>query len=113
MLYTDPDNTIRITRGDTARINVDLKNSSGETYELLESDILIFSVKRTIESDEYCIQKQIIGSNMFYFKPEDTNKLDFRKYKYDVQLVTENEEVYTVIEPSTFEVMPEVTTTWQ
>lgn len=113
MLYTDPDNTIRITRGDTARINVDLKNSSGETYELLESDILIFSVKRTIESDEYCIQKKIIGSNMFYFKPEDTNKLDFRKYKYDVQLVTENREVYTVIEPSTFEVMPEVTTTWQ
>lgn len=39
----------------------------------------------------------------------DTNTLDFGKYKYDVQLTTESEEVYTIIEPSIFEILPEVT----
>lgn len=112
MLYIESDNTIRLTRGDTARINVTLVDSSGEPYEMQNDDLLILSVKKTVKTDTYYFQKQISGSSMFYIKPEDTNDLDFGKYKYDVQLVT-NDEVYTIIEPSTFEIMSEVTTTWQ
>lgn len=112
MLYIESDNTIKLTRGDTARITVNLKTSTGEDYELLDDDELILSVKKSVISDCYLLQKKITGTETFYLKPEDTNDINFGKYKYDVQLVT-NEEVYTIIEPSTFEVMPEVTTTWQ
>ena len=42
------------------------------------------------------------------FPPADTHELDFGKYVYDVELTT-GTDVYTVIEPSCFEVMKEVT----
>lgn len=111
MLYIES-NTIRLTRGDTAKISIDLVDSTGEKYEMQDTDELILSIKKTIKDEDYCLQKKINGSNMFYFKPEDTNALEFAKYKYDVQLVT-NGEVYTVIEPSTFEILKEVTVEWQ
>lgn len=112
MLYIKSGNWICLTRGDTARITVDIIDSFEEQHEIKDDDILILSVKETTRSDNYCLQKKIIGSNMFYIKPEDTEHMNFQKYKYDVQLVTNND-VYTVIEPSTFEILPEVTTTWQ
>lgn len=112
MLHIEADNTIRLTRGDTARITISLEDDSGNGYEMQDTDELILSVKLNIRDEQYALQKTVTGSNMFYLKPEDTGKLAFKKYVYDVQLVT-NGEVYTVIEPSTFEILKEVTVEWQ
>lgn len=109
MLYID-DKTIKLTRGDTARLTVPIINlaDNGE-YTMESGDILYFTVKKTAKDTDFLFQKSVTGSNSIHIKPEDTANLSFGKYKYDVQLTTATGDVYTVIEPSTFEVMEEIT----
>ena len=109
MLYID-DKTIKLTRGDTARLTVPIVNlaNNGE-YTMESGDILYFTVKKTAKDTEFLFQKSVTGSNSIHIRPEDTADLSFGKYKYDVQLTTATGDVYTVIEPSTFEVMEEIT----
>lgn len=109
MLYID-DKTIKLTRGDTARLTVPIINlaNNGE-YTMESGDILYFTVKKTAKDSDFLFQKSVTGSNSIHIRPEDTADLSFGKYKYDVQLTTATGDVYTVIEPSTFEVMEEIT----
>lgn len=109
MLYID-DKTIKLTRGDTARLTVPIVNlaNNGE-YTMESGDILYFTVKKTAKDSDFLFQKSVTGSNSIHISPEDTADLSFGKYKYDVQLTTATGDVYTVIEPSTFEVMEEIT----
>jgi hypothetical protein len=109
MLYID-DKTIKLTRGDTARLTVPIVNlaNNGE-YTMESGDILYFTVKKTAKDSDFLFQKSVTGSNSIHIRPEDTADLSFGKYKYDVQLTTATGDVYTVIEPSTFEVMEEIT----
>ena len=109
MLYID-DKIIKLTRGDTARLTVPIINlaNNGE-YTMESGDILYFTVKKTAKDTDFLFQKSVTGSNSIHIRPEDTAALSFGKYKYDVQLTTATGDVYTVIEPSTFEVMEEIT----
>lgn len=109
MLYID-DKIIKLTRGDTARLTVPIINlaNNGE-YTMESGDILYFTVKKTAKDTDFLFQKSVTGSNSIHIRPEDTADLSFGKYKYDVQLTTATGDVYTVIEPSTFEVMEEIT----
>lgn len=110
MLYTNDDGSISLTRGDTARLTVDIENElTSEKYIINEQDVLTLSIKKSIKDDTYLVQKVITGSNMFHIEPEDTSDLAFGKYKYDVQLTTSDGDVFTVIEPNTFEILTEVT----
>lgn len=110
MLYIKEDGTIRLTRGDTARLTVPITNSTNNSeYEMQTDDTLYFSVKKSAKESEYLFQKIADGSNSIHIEPEDTAGLSFGKYKYDVQLTTAAGDVYTVIEPSVFEVMEEIT----
>lgn len=111
MLYVEADNTVRLTRGDTAYLQVPIVNDvTLEPYIVAEDDTLILSVKRTVKDTEVCFQKTVKGTDIFHIKPEDTRQCEFGKYKYDVQLTTSSGEVYTVIEPTCFEILTEVTT---
>lgn len=110
MLYIRDDGTIRLTRGDTARLSVPIKNSSNdEEYTMQSGDNLYFTVKKSAKDVEPLLQKVVTGSNVFHIKPEDTKTFPFGKYKYDVQITTASGDVYTVIEPTTFEIMEEIT----
>ena len=110
MLYINDDGTIRLTRGDTARLSVPIKNLVNNDEYIMESDDeLYFTVKKTAKDAEPLLQKVIKGSNTIHIKPEDTKTFSFGKYKYDAQLITASGDVYTVIEPTTFEVMEEIT----
>ena len=109
MLYILQDNTIRLTRGDTAHLTVPIVTSSGEEYNMSANDTLTFSVKKTVNDTRYIIHKTVVGSNLLKLEPRDTDSLEFMKYKYDIQLTTEDGDVYTVVDTSTFEILPEVT----
>lgn len=110
MLYVLEDGTIRLTRGDTARLTVDIINDlTKESYAMSQKDELTLTVKANVKSNDIIFQKKVIGSNSFIIDPSDTSSASFGKYKYDVQLNTELGDVYTVIEPSTFEILTEVT----
>lgn len=110
MLYIESNNVIRLTRGDTAKLTVPIENDLDNTsYEMDERDILTFTIKKSVKDNEHLIQKVVTGSNNFHIKPEDTDSLPFGKYIYDVQLTTSGGDVYTVIEPTSFEILSEVT----
>lgn len=110
MLYVSTDGSISLTRGDTARLSVAIHNSITVTdYDMQPNDTLTLSVKKSVRNDELCFQKVSHGANTFRIDPEDTKSLSFGKYVYDVQLTTENSEVYTIIEPSKFVILEEVT----
>lgn len=110
MLIVNSDNSIELTRGDTARLAVNLEQEDGRDYEMQPGDVLTLSLKKSVKDTVIVMQKVITGGNVFYIQPEDTAMLEFAKYKYDVQLTTEAGEVYTVITPAVFKITAEVTT---
>lgn len=107
MLYIEG-TTIRMTRGDTVYLNVPL-TSATEAYEMRSNDTLTLSVKKTTRDTAYVFQKVLTGTQSFHIEPSDTADLAFGKYLYDVELKTSDGDVYTVIPPSTLELLAEVT----
>lgn len=104
------DNTIKLTRGDTARFSIDITNDITESdYTFSKDDTLKFTVKKRVKDEASLISKTSIGTTLFHIKPEDTNGMAFGKYVYDVQLSTADGDVYTIIGPATFELLTEVT----
>ena len=82
---------------------------TGDDYIVAEDDVLEMTIKRQTKDETPIIHKSLNGSNTFRFEHEDTCTLEFGLYVYDVQLTTANGEVYTVIEPTSFEILEEVT----
>lgn len=110
MLKVSKDGSIKLTRGDSACLVVPIElEDSGTAYEMQPGDVLKLSLKISKNDNEPVLQKVVTGSNVFYIKPDDTKKLEFKKYKYDVEITTESGEVYTVIPYNTFEITAEVT----
>lgn len=110
MLYIETNGEIRLTRGDTARLSISIANElTEEEYIMAEDDTLTFTVKKRAKDPEYIIQKVSTGSNSFHLEPSDTKELNFGSYIYDVQLNKSNGDVYTVVEPTAFQILQEVT----
>ena len=55
------------------------------------------------------IQNKSVGHNEFKIEPEDTKALECTHYRYDIQLNKSNGDVFTVIPPSYFRILTEVT----
>ena len=110
MLNINEDGVIQFTRGDTAYIKVYIENKLAQTqYKIQPNNVLAMSIKRSIRDKDPSVQKVVTGSSIFHIQPTDTSKLAFGKYLYDVQITTEAGDVYTVIGPTTFELLKEVT----
>lgn len=110
MLKVFDDNSVELTRGDTARLKVTVTNDDDEEYVVQSEDVLTLSIKKKVKDNEALVTKTIKGSDTFHIEPKDTSELEFGKYKYDVQLTTAVGDVYTVIPPSEFKIAEEVTT---
>ena len=109
MITVGASGVIRLTRGDTARLEVSVNSQDGEPYEIRADDTVTLTVRRTANDPTIQMQKTVVGSGSFYIAPKDTQHMQFQKYVYDIQITTGAGDVYTVIPPSTFEVMEEVT----
>lgn len=109
MLTIKKDGTIKLTRGDSARISLSITFDDNATYTVQDGDVVTLSVKKTTEDTRYVLQKKLGKDLLFYIEPHDTKKIQFGRYIYDVQLTRANGDVYTIIAPSTFEILQEVT----
>lgn len=110
MFLIQEDGVIKLTRGDTAYLNVEITNDiSGEPYEMDPADTLTLTVKKTVKDTDICFQKTIKGSTEFKIVPEDTAHCSFAKYKYDIQLKRANGDIHTVVVPTSFCILEEVT----
>lgn len=108
MFKIDTSNKMSITRGDDGKFQVDLENADGSPYAMEPGDILTFTVKTSTSTPKVLIQKTS-GNGRFRVDREDTSSLAYGDYRYDVQLTKVDGDVDTVIVPSTFVVLEEVT----
>lgn len=105
---------IYLTRGDNARMHVSATDKiTGDSYVPQDGDTVSFSLKKKVKDEEPLIfieQTDHTETGWYItFMPEHTNKLSFGDYLYDIQLITANGWVDTIIEPTKFTVAEEVT----
>ena len=93
-IYNDK---IRIVRGDTASLQINFSQ---------EVDSAVLSIKKSVNDDEYVLQKQIVDG-LLQFTHSDTNNLPAGRYVYDIQ-VTYGDVVDTPL-IGVFEILPDVT----
>ena len=110
MLKVLPSGDIELTRGDSAWFEVDINNEeTGEKYEVKATDELTMTIRKSIFDEDIVFSKTVRATNVIDMKPIDTSNIEYGKYKYDVQLTTSSGDVFTVIAPSTFNLLYEVT----
>ena len=102
MLNIDDDNNIYLTRGDTATIDVDLKDEYGDPYAMTANDRLIFTLRKLWDKGNILLEKTV-STPEFTFTTPDTKNLDFGVYCYDIYLFnTSSEKLDTFIAEKTF-----------
>lgn len=91
--------TIRLTRGDTLYLKITL-SKDGEAFTPDDSDTIRFAMKQSFSDVGWLLMREIhpsSGEIILEIKPEDTKKLSFGTYKYDLALVDSNERVNTFV----------------
>lgn len=106
MFNIDDDNNITLTRGDTATIYLTVVDSEGDEYDFSD-DLVQLTVKRNTVTEDIIFQKTF-NSAAITIEPADTKHLTYTDLKYDVQIITGNNAVYTVIPPRLFTISEEV-----
>ena len=101
-------NTIFLTRGDSAVLGLDIINEQGIPYVPTDGDVVLFTLKRNVMEKDVIFQKSMVDGKII-IHPQDTSHLEYGQYVYDVELTKENGFVATVIPPSRFVVAEEVT----
>ena len=105
MLHIDENNNIILTRGDSATIELAIKDD-GITYDY-SNDLVQLTVKRNTVTEDIIFQKTF-GSNVIIIEPSDTKNLRYTDLVFDVQLINSQGGVYTVIPPRKFTIAEEV-----
>ena len=110
MYVIDDKNNITMIRGDTVELDIIVNEIDAQgnitEYTPQEGDVLTFTVKKTTKTADVLIQKNGVH---IVILPEDTQNLDYKTYKYDVQLTMADGTVDTIIPPCDFIVEAEVT----
>ena len=99
MMLTIKGNEIHLTQGDSAILNVEITNDDGTPYAIKEGDSLTITVKAT--NGTKIFSKTVQAYESIIIEPKDTADVGVGRYKYDIQLDTENQ-VYTIIPVSSF-----------
>lgn len=100
---------IYLTRGDTFVCSVKMIKDDGTEYTPTGNDSVRFALKKTAYDRKPLILKTIPNDTLkLTITPDDTKKLDFGDYIYDIELTTENGVVDTFIADAGFNLMVEV-----
>lgn len=106
MYKIDDDQNIFLTRSDTCALKLSVVDDNDTPYDF-SNDLVQLTIKTNTYTPEIVIQKTIVGDT-FKIEPTDTKSLLYGKYLYDVQIITNSGDVYTVIGPSNFVLTDEV-----
>lgn len=94
-MFSIKDNVIKITRGDSASLKVDMIQSDGTNYVMSEGDTLTMTVRKVIGSS---ILMQIVSeTDTIYISPSDSKKLIVGSCVYDIELKTASQDIFTII----------------
>ena len=115
-MYTVDGTTIRLTRGNSFVLAIELKQGA-ELYTPTGNDVVTFEVKHkdmTPQKKRYTdynplILKTIPNDTMLLtLVPDDTKNMDFGEYAYDMTLTFADGKVDTFIEGAQFIITPKV-----
>lgn len=102
---------IFLTRGDTFRALITIKDTSGHDYTPSATDRIRFKVKKNYfdPDSETIINKSInVNTMILQLNPADTSGIDFGIYKYDIQLTTAAGLVDTIIPRGELHILEEL-----
>ena len=98
---------IELTRGDTLKIKIDIFIND-EVYIPRPEDSLRFAMKTAYNTSKLLIHKNIpVDTCILHLEPQDTKRLKFGEYVYDIQITFANGDVNTFIS-GRFTLNPEV-----
>lgn len=109
-------NKINMTRGDTLIAAVDM-NKDGVRYTPSDGDYIRFAVKHKqmttgktayVDSSPLILKEIPTTTMLLELEPNDTKRLSFGEYVYDVEITFANGRVDTFITNSPFIIEPEV-----
>lgn len=86
---------IKMTRGDSGRLKVDLKSSSGAPYVMREGDTLTLTVRKSVKSE--VLMQVVSTTNAISITPADSKKLVVGNCVYDIELRTASGDVFTIL----------------
>jgi uncharacterized membrane protein YkoI len=101
-------NAIYLTRGDTAILQLSIKQDDGSDYAIADTDNVLFTIKKSTKEKTVILQKSVMDGKI-KINPEETSSLEYGTYFYDVQLRKGDGTVATVITPFPFILSEEVT----
>lgn len=84
MLVVDEKNNVTLTRGDSAKFELTLTDSKGETYDY-SNDKVKFGVKRSA-FDATCVLEKDVIDGVITLEPADTESMEFGDYLYSVEV---------------------------
>lgn len=105
---------MRVIRGRTESFILTVADADGGAYALADGEVLRFGVKHTASSTTYLLVKEMTATDasesgyLLTLTPEDTAEMPSGHHVYDVGLQS-GSDYYTVIEPSEFELVANVT----
>ena len=97
MLYIDEDQNITLTRGDTGIFNISLQSQDGQAYVPQTGDTLRFALSEGFGKEALVIKNIPIETCILEIEPQDTKNLEFKKYKYDIELTDAAGRVTTIL----------------
>lgn len=102
--------TIKMTRGDTLRILLTLKDESDNEYIPAEGDRIRFAMKRNYNDDTPIVVKEIPNNTLeLVLNPGDTKNLTQpSSYVYDIEITYANGDVDTFIDKAKLMLTEEV-----
>lgn len=102
--------TITMTRGDTLRVTLTLKDEEGNVYTPEEGDCIRFAMKKTYTDEEPLITKIIPNDTLeLVLNPSDTKNLPQpSSYVYDMELTYADGDVDTFIDKAKLKLTEEV-----
>lgn len=109
MSYSVSGTTITLTRGDTFIADISITDKDNKPYVPKAGDLIRFAMKVSYKDAEPILIKNIpIDTMKLVINPDDTKKLDFGKYVYDIELTKSTGEVDTFITKAMFRITEEV-----
>lgn len=114
------DNTITMTRGDSAHIEIQIEYEGGIPFEAVYGDFIRFTVRKNyndanplfiidmipyVPSDQEYVLVESVELNI---RPAHTRDLDYGSYKFDIQLIRLNGDIDTFIDKGTLILTEEV-----
>lgn len=102
--------TITLTRGDSAKIALDLEYNNGDPYKPQAGDVIRFALKKTYSDilPPLLLINIPTDSLILHISAAESKQLAYGQYKYDIQITTANGDVDTFIDRATFIVTEEV-----